>query len=484
MRSSRTRRFRLRITFHGAAGSVTGSRHLLEAGGRRLLLDCGLVQGRRSESDRMNRNPGIDFDSIDAILLSHAHIDHAGSIPSAVRRGFAGPVYSTPATRDLCSIMLADSARIQVADAEFLNRMEGRRGRRIEPLYTPDDAMESMELFHTVPCGREFEPFEGIRVRFLEAGHILGSAQILLSCREGGRAVEILYSGDLGRSGMPIVMDPDLSPRPDFLVMESTYGDRLHETHEDSAGRLAAILDSTFSRRGRVLIPAFSVGRTQDILYYIRRLYESGMVEPAPVFVDSPLSTDATEIYRMHPECFDSETRRLVDREEGPFSFRQLRFIRTVEGSKALNGIREPMIVISASGMCEHGRILHHLRNCLGNPSDTVLLVGFMAEGTLGRRLAEGADRVRIFDEEFEVRAAVERIEGFSAHADSAGLYRYAATAGAAAGLIVLVHGEPAQSAALCDRIREGTGRMCAVPSRGDVLDLGPLPGNSGRGRG
>lgn len=474
----------MRITFYGAAGSVTGSRHLLEAGGRRFLLDCGLVQGRRSESDRMNRDPGIDFRSIDAILLSHAHIDHAGSIPTAVMRGFAGPVFSTPATRDLCSILLADSARIHLADAEFLNRLEGRRGSRIEPLYTPEDAMASMELFHTVPCGREFEPFDGIHVRFLEAGHILGSAQILLSCREGGRAVEILYSGDLGRTGMPIVMDPDLSPRPDFLLMESTYGDRVHETHEDSAGRLAGILDSTFSRRGRVLIPAFSVGRTQDILYHVRRLYESGSVEPAPVFVDSPLSIDATEIYRMHPECFDSETRRLVAGDEGPFSFDQLHFIRTVEGSKALNGVREPMIVISASGMCEHGRILHHLRNSLGNPSDTVLLVGFMAEGTLGRRLAEGAGKVRIFDEEIEVKARVEQIGGFSAHADSDGLYRYAETAGGSADRIVLVHGEPAQSSALCARIREGTGRTCSVPARGDVLDLGPSPGNSGRGRG
>lgn len=474
----------MRITFHGAAGSVTGSRHLLEAGGRRFLLDCGLVQGRRSESEGMNRDPGIDFGSVDAILLSHAHIDHAGSIPVAVRKGFSGPIYCTPATRDLCSIMLLDSARIHVADAEFLNRIRDRQDRRIEPLYTPEDAMASMELFHTVPCGREFEPFDGVRVRFLEAGHILGSAEILLSCREGGRAVEILYSGDLGRAGMPIVMDPDLSPRPDFVLMESTYGDRSHERLEDSVTRLAGILDSTFARRGRVLIPAFSVGRTQDILYHVRRLYESGSVEPAPVFVDSPLSIDATEIYRMHPECFDSETRRLVAGDGGPFSFDELHFIRTVEGSKALNGIREPMIIVSASGMCEHGRILHHLRNSLGNPSDTVLLVGFMAAGTLGRRLAEGAGRVRIFDEEIEVRAGVTQIDGFSAHADSDGLYDFAKTAGGEAEGIMLVHGEPAQSAALCARIREGTGRNCTVPSRGDVLDLRLPPGNSGRGRG
>lgn len=461
----------MRITFYGAAGSVTGSMHLVEFGGRRILLDCGLHQGRRAESEALNRDPGLDAATVDAIVLSHAHIDHSGSIPAFVRRGFGGSIHSTSATRDLCALMLADSARIQEGDATFLNRR--RRGGSmpaVEPIYTPADAARSMGFFHTSPYGRPFTVAEGVVARFLDAGHILGSAQVELTLSAGGRSTVLLFSGDLGRPAMPILRDPDLdSSRPDILLMEATYGGRKHESGGDAVKRLRKTVRETSSNGGRVIIPSFSVGRTQEILYYLRLLRDSSAIPKIPVFVDSPMSTDATSIFRLHPECYDEEALDAVNSGSGPFGFDGLHFVRSTAESRALNDLGGPMIVISASGMCEHGRILHHLRHGLGNPANTVLIVGFMAEHTLGRALAEGRTPVRIFGEDHTVRASVEVIDGFSAHADSDGLFEYATRTGASARDIVLVHGEKEQVGALTSRLA-GAGVSCSAPGRADSL--------------
>jgi metallo-beta-lactamase family protein len=459
----------MRITFHGAAGSVTGSRHLVEAGGRRILLDCGLFQGRRSESYERNSELGFDPATVDAIVLSHAHIDHAGCIPCAVRRGFDGPIFTTAATQDLAAILLFDSARIHEADSAYLSRKNP--GSRVEPLYTTGDAAAAVDLFHSVPYGRKFEILPGIHVRLLDAGHILGSAQVELTDGLPGGGT-LLYSGDVGRRSMPILRDPDLTSRPDFLLMESTYGGRDHGSIRDSVTELGKIVRATFDRGGRVIVPAFSVGRTQDILYHIRTLFQSGSIPAAPVFVDSPLSTDATGIYRAHPECFDAETREILHSGGSPFSFDGLEFVSDVSRSKMLNSMREPMIVISASGMCEHGRIVHHLSNGIGNPANTILLVGFMASHTLGRRLADGASSVRIFGEYREVRAAVEVLHGFSAHAGASELVEYAGAVGRSASRVILVHGEPDETSALASRIESSLGGACTIPGNGETVDL------------
>ncbi len=464
----------MKVTFNGAAGSVTGSRHLLEACGRRVLLDCGLVQGRREESDRQNRDPGFDARSIDAVLLSHSHIDHAGSIPSLVKAGFRGRIHCTSATADLARIMLADSARIQVADAEFLTKRRSRNGQPpVRPLYTPEDADAAMDLFSPVPYYTRFDVDKGIRARFIEAGHILGSAQIEVECSGSADRQVLLYSGDIGRPSAPILRDPDLKASgPDMLLMESTYGGRNHDTQQDSVAKLRKIVSSTASRGGRVIIPAFSVGRTQEILYFLRVLRREGSIPGIPVFVDSPLSFDATEVYRTHPECYDDEARALFAGDESPFRFEGLSFLRTVEGSKALNSVQEPMIIISASGMCEHGRILHHLVHSIGNPANTIVVVGFMAAHTLGRRLADRETTVRIFGEQFERKAEVRILNGFSAHADSDGLVEYALKAGAGASKVVLVHGEAEQTEALRRRLEDEAGIRADTPSVGETVEL------------
>lgn len=461
----------MRITFYGAAGSVTGSMHLVEFDGRRILLDCGLHQGRRSESDALNRDPGLDAASVDSIVLSHAHIDHSGSIPAFVRRGFVGSIHSTSATRDLCALMLADSARIQEGDLQFLNKKRRARNEpELEPVYTPADAAKAMQFFHTSPYYSPIEVSPGITARFIEAGHILGSAQIELTLTMGGRRTVLLYSGDLGRPAMPILRDPDTgASRPDILLMESTYGARRHESGGDAVKKLRNTIRETAANGGRVIIPAFSVGRTQEILYYLRLLRENGSVPRVPVFVDSPMAIDATAIFRLHPECFDEEALEAVQGGESPFSFDGLHFLQSVSESRALNDMKGSCIVISASGMCEHGRILHHLRHGVTNPANTILIVGFMARNTLGRAIADGARTVKIFGEKRDMKASVVTIDGFSAHADSEGLFEYASAAGASASRIVLVHGEEEQSGALSERLG-GAGFACTVPSRTETL--------------
>lgn len=463
----------MKLTFLGGAGCVTGSCHLLEAAGKRIMLDCGLSQGRREESERLNRTFPVDPGSVDAVILSHAHIDHSGKLPGLVGAGFRGPVYCTAATRDLDSIMLPDSAHIQEADAEYINRKRKARGLPpVTPLYGLDEVMATLGLFVTVPYGMPVTLFPGVSMRALEAGHILGSAQIELTVSENGSEKTVLYSGDIGRRNRPILRDPDLSARPDALIMESTYGGRVHEPSEESLALLRDVVSETAAAGGKVVIPAFSVGRTQEVLYYLRQLDSRGELPDIRVYVDSPLSFDATGVYRLHPECYDREALEMLQAGNSPFSFEKLKFIQGVEESKALNSMKESMIIISASGMCENGRIRHHLKNTVENPRNTILVVGFMAAETLGRKIAERRETVNIFGEPYRLRARVEEIMGMSAHADSGQLLEFWRSVGERAGNVVLVHGEKEQAESLAGRIRGESAVALMIPGAGDILEL------------
>ncbi|MFO8183464.1 MAG: MBL fold metallo-hydrolase [Candidatus Aegiribacteria sp.] len=463
----------MKITFHGAAREVTGSKHLLEVGGRRILLDCGLHQGHRDESEKLNREMPFDPATLDAIVLSHAHIDHSGNLPTAVKKGFGGMITSTFATRDLAAIMLPDSAHIQKYDIEYLNKKRARKDLPpLKPLYTAEDVTETLKHFMSIPYDRSFQLFPEVSLRFVEAGHILGSAQVELTVREKGTSRTLLFSGDLGRPGRPILKDPDMSPRADILIMESTYGGRNHGKREEALQKFSGIIRKTFDAGGKLIIPSFSVGRTQEVLYYIHELVARDEMPPMRVYVDSPLSFDATEVYKIHQECFDSQMREYLYSKMSPFQFEGLHFTQGVEDSKSLNYDESPMIIISASGMCENGRILHHLKNNIQDERNSVLIVGFMAEHTLGRRLLEGEKDVRIFGEEYQVNAGVEVINGFSAHADSDALVDYAEKTAGEAENIFLVHGELEQSTVLSRRIEERTGIAPSIPSRGESFEL------------
>jgi metallo-beta-lactamase family protein len=463
----------MRITFHGAAKAVTGSQHLIEVLGRRILLDCGMHQGHRTDSDRMNRELTYDPASLDAIILSHAHIDHSGNLPTAVRHGFNGMIVSTFATRDLAAIMLPDSAHIQQADMEYINRKRAKQDLApLEPLYDIDDVAETIRRFMSIPYDRPFPLFDGISLRFREAGHILGSSQVELALTEGGTTRTLLFSGDLGRPGRPILRDPDMGGKADILLMEATYGGKNHDAQDASLARFGEIITATAGRGGKVIIPSFSVGRTQEILFYIRELLERRMMPRIPVYVDSPLSFDATGVYKIHQECFDPQMLELMREQKSPFSFEGLHFVQGVGESKALNSDPRPMIIISASGMCESGRVLHHIKNNIGNPAATFLIVGFMAVHTLGRQLVERRKTVSIFGEQYELAANVEIVNGFSAHAGSDELLDYAVKVGGGAKEIFLVHGEEDQCLALASRISLATGVNPRIPALGESFEI------------
>ncbi len=436
----------MKITFHGAARTVTGSQHLVEVNGQRLLLDCGLYQGSRRESFERNRNLPFEAESINAMVLSHAHIDHSGNIPNLVKMGFRGDIVCTFATRDLCSTMLLDSAHIQEKDAEFVNKKRAQRGEPpIEPLYKTEDAVSCLESFNAIGYHRQREILPGIHVTFLDAGHMLGSAIVVLDIEDhdAGRDVRLVFSGDLGRAGIPIIRDPETVDHADILILESTYGNRLHEPYEDSEKRLEAIVENTYKRGGAIVIPSFAVGRTQQLVYTLHKLMVRRDIPQIPVFVDSPLAINATSVYRLHPEAYDSEIRQFMLAEGDPFGFDMLQYTRSVEQSKELNFRRDPFIVISASGMAETGRILHHLRNRIGDPKNTVLIVGWQAPDTLGRRLVEHQPVVKIFGEEYEVHAQIEVLNGFSGHADCHELTDWAKAITKRPRQTFLVHGEP-----------------------------------------
>ena len=467
----------MEVQFWGAAREVPGSMHLLNVGGRRILLDCGLYQGRRKHAFERNRDFPFEPSSIDAVVLSHAHIDHCGNLPTLVKAGFAGKIYATPATRDLCRHMLVDSAHIQKSDVRYVNRRRKRQGKRpFEPLYLIGDARKALARFRPVHYGRAFEPAPGVRATFIDAGHILGSASVVLDLTEGSRTRRLVFSGDIGRRGLPILRDPQIASGADYVIMESTYGDREHEPPSRAREYLRECADATFRSGGKLLVPSFALGRTQEVVYRLNQLWEDGELPPVDVFVDSPLAINVTEVYSAHPECYDREMldTMATDSDGDPLGFRRLRYVRSSDESKALNTRRGPAIIIAASGMCEGGRILHHLRNHVGNPSTTVLFVGYQAQHTLGRRLLEGNDEVRVLGVPVEVRARMERADAYSAHADRTGLLGWAEAVRERGQVsrYFLVHGEEDSAEALAEDLRSaGTARV-EVPERGSVFEL------------
>lgn len=464
----------MEIEFLGAVRNVTGSMHLVHVNGTRLLLECGLFQGHRQEAFERNRHLPFDAQRVDAMVLSHAHIDHSGNIPNLVKSGFRGAIFCTYATRDLCSIMLRDAAHIMEADAAYVNKKHAQQGKPpIEPIYTVAEATESLRYFVSMDYERPMLIAPGVRLTFYDAGHILGSAFCALDVQENGRTYRLLFTGDIGRRDMPILRDPQPVPGVDYLISESTYGARTHGTVEDAEAKLAQVINETYARGGKVIIPAFSVGRTQEIVCALNRLTKGGKIPSLPIYVDSPLAINATEIFRLHPEYYDTETLQLVLDREDPFGFSQLRYIRDVEESKALNSRTDPMVIISASGMCEAGRILHHLKNNIGEARNTILFVGFQAVHTLGRRILDGQERVPIFGEEYAVRAHVESIDGYSAHADREEILAYMQEIGPRRiRKAFLVHGDPEASLALQPALEALGMQEVIVPNLGDRLAL------------
>lgn len=462
----------MRITFLGAAQMVTGSCYLLEAGGLRLLVDCGLFQGR---DERLNQEP-FPFNpaGLDGVILTHAHIDHSGRLPLLRRQGYQGPIYTHPATADLAAIMLEDSAYIQESEVERVNRKAKRAGHSLlEPLYTRADARAVTEQFRTYGYGKRFRLGERVEARLQDAGHILGSALVeLFVLDEAGQETKIVFSGDIGQPGRPILQDPTLIEEADYLILESTYGNRQHDPPESTREALLQIIRSTIGKGGNVIIPSFAVGRTQEILYQLNHLAEGGSLPPKlKVVLDSPLAIAATEITARHAEVFDDAARYLVRQGDNPFSFPGMEISETADDSRALNLSKEPKVIISASGMCEAGRVVHHLKHNLWRDLSTVLFVGFQAEGTLGRRLADGANRVRIHGEDVAVRCRIESLHGFSAHADQGQLLDWVAKLKRPPRATFLVHGEPEAQEELARLLAE-RGHQVEIPAMSETTTL------------
>jgi metallo-beta-lactamase family protein len=451
----------MRITFYGAARTVTGSQHLIQVNGQRILLDCGLYQGRRADAYERNLHLPFDARTVDVMVLSHAHIDHSGNIPNLVKSGFRGEIICTFATRDLCATMLLDSAFIQERDIEYVNKRRRKRGEDpVEPLYTRQDALNSLQYFTAQSYNRPRSIAPGVTLTLLDAGHMLGSAIVMLDIedRDSHSDVRLVFSGDLGRKGIPIIRDPQKVESADILILESTYGNRLHPPYADGNKELERIINETYQRGGKVIVPAFAVGRTQQLVYSLHQLAEAGDIPNLPIYVDSPLAIDATAIFRLHPEVYDHEILDFMMGEDGrrdPFEFGELRYTRQVEESKKLNFLREPAIIISASGMAESGRILHHLKNNIEDPKNTVLIIGWQAENTLGRKLVEREPVVKIFGEPYQNNAHCEVINGFSGHADHDELLDWVGAMRDKPKRTFLVHGEEEAALALSDDLHE-----------------------------
>lgn len=445
----------MKIQFIGGARTVTGSQHLLTINGKKILLECGLFQGRRNETYEKNKNFHFDPKEIDALILSHAHIDHSGNIPNLVKHGFDGTIYATPATVDLCDIMLKDSAHLQQRDVEWLNKKK-RDHAPAEALYTLEDVEGALTNFTEVEYNTATEIFPGIILTFQDAGHILGSASILLEIEEDGRKkIRFGFSGDIGRPDMPIINNPNLFSDLDVLIMESTYGNRLHTHSDEVEEEVAKVVREVFDRKGKIIIPAFAVGRTQLLVYVLHKLFNQNRIPEIPIYVDSPLAVNATKVFKDHPECFDRETNRIfLESGADPFGFGRLKYISTVEQSKELNDIKDPIIIISASGMAEGGRILHHLANNIGNPKNLVLFVGYAAEHTLARKIMDGIEKVNILGEEHSVRCQIKTMDYFSGHADQNELIDYLRlNPTKKLKNIFLVHGEEEQALPLKEKI-------------------------------
>jgi metallo-beta-lactamase family protein len=458
------------VTFWGAARTVTGSMHLVEAAGMKLLLDCGLFQGRRAEARQRNSRFPFRPKDVDAVVLSHAHIDHCGNLPHLVREGFDGPIYCTSATRDLMTVMLADSAKIQEEDAAYLNRKRPKGEPKVEPLYERADAHRTARLGYSVPYDRPLDLGRGLQLRLVEAGHLLGSSMVSLQLERGGRQRRLTFTGDLGRRGLPILRDPAPVPPADLLVSESTYGGKAHDPVDLLADRLGDLVKRTAERGGKLLIPAFSLGRTQTVVYFLHQQMNAGRLPDLPLYVDSPLSAEATEVFRLHPECFDEETTRVLEDDPDLFGGRRIHYVRSVEESKVLNDRREPCAIVASSGMCEAGRILHHLKYNIEDERNTVLIIGFQAPDTLGRKLVEKLPEVRILDKTLQVRAEVVVMNGFSSHADHADFLAFLGPLAGHTAHVRLVHGEVPNSEALAAALREQGFADVAIPDRGDSV--------------
>lgn len=468
----------MKIEFHGAAQEVTGSMHLLEVNGKRILLDCGLYQGRRAETYERNLNFPFLPASIDALILSHAHIDHSGNIPNLCKQGFRGNIWCTTATRNLSTYMLMDSGGIQEQDAEYVNKQRARDGEPpIQPLYTRADAQRCLSQFVTLSTERPVLVADGVELTFYGAGHILGAAWVQLDIREQNtsKSWRLVFSGDLGRAQSTILRSPVLPDEADIVIMESTYGDRLHESYDQARKMLRDVVNQTVRRRGKVIIPSFAVGRTQELVYELNQLDQHGDIPEIPIFVDSPLAVEATDVFRMHPEEWNEEVQRFLtqDNMRNPFDDANIEYVRDVRRSKQLNNFNQSCIIISASGMAENGRILHHLKNNVGDPDNTILIVSFQAEETLGRKLKDGVNPVRIYGQEYKVRAHVASIEGYSAHADQAELLAWArAFNPLRLQQIYLVHGEPPAQTALQAQMKEHGVEPVHIPARGQAFSF------------
>ncbi len=466
----------MKIQFIGGARTVTGSQHLLFINGKKILLECGLFQGRRKDTYEKNKNFLFNPAEIDLMILSHAHIDHSGNIPNLVRNGFDGCIYATAATVDLCQIMLRDSAYLQERDIEWINKRRKKKNEEpIEPLYTFEDVETAMQNFIGVQYNRKIQLFPGINVTFRDAGHILGSASILLEIEENdGRKIRLGFTGDIGRPDMPVIRTPDKLRDLDAIIMESTYGNRLHPPVEDVEEELAKVVRQCTKDGGKIIIPAFSVGRTQLMVYMLHKLFDQNRIPEIPIYVDSPLAVNATNVFRAHPECFDRETNRVfLDNGEDPFGFARLKYVSEVNASKELNEKKGPMVIISASGMAEGGRILHHLKNNVGNPKNLILFVGYAAEHTLARKIMDGAKEVNIFGEKNVINCKVKIMDYFSAHADQKELMDYIRlNTKKKLKNIFLVHGEEGQSLILREKLVTMSYRNVHFPVSGEKFEI------------
>ncbi len=462
----------LSIAFHGAARTVTGSRHLLRFGDWTALFDCGLYQGHRDEAERINRTFRFAPGDVDTVIVSHAHLDHTGNLPTLVSQGFRGPIHVTAATADLSRVMLPDSASLMERDVEHVNKRRGTRPAR-QPLYTMNDVNVVLERMENHRYHERWSPHEGVQVQYFDAGHILGSAMAVFEFTAEGRTMRLGMGGDLGRPARPILRDPETLPPVDVLVMESTYGDRLHGDDKETTEGLVQVVNRTLDRGGRLIVPAFAVGRTQELVAVLHDLIERGRVPEVPIFVDSPMARSTTGVFRRHPECFDAPTRELFERGDGePFGFSRLTYVGSADESRALNDRKGAMIIVSASGMCEGGRVLHHLQHGLGDARNTVLFVGYQGDGTLGRRLKDGAPTVNVFGEPVQVRAEIASLDGFSAHADQAEMLAWVGRLQPAPRRIYLVHGELGPATTLAGLLKQKYGIDTVVPDKGQEFDL------------
>ncbi len=460
----------MKIKFCGATKTVTGSRHLVTVKGKNILLDCGLYQGNRLDARRTNERFLFDPKEVDCVLLSHAHIDHSGNLPNLVKQGFKGKIFTHYATKDICEVLLKDAAAIQKQDADYWKR---HLKVKVKPLYGQKDVDKTIKLFQGLNYNEEVEIFPGIKVKYIDAGHVLGSALVILKVKENKKEQTLCFTGDLGRKGLPILQDPQQVKEADFLITESTYASHIHDSFTTITKDLELIINDVYKRGGRIMIPSFSLERTQEITYVLHQLYDKKLIPQMPVFIDSPLSTKVSRVFQMHPECYDKETYEdFLANRKNPFNFYNLKYITDKEDSKKLNNIRKPCIIIAGSGMCEAGRIVHHLKYGLGNKQNIVLVIGYMAKGTLGRKLVEGEKRVKILGKDVKVNAQIEIVNAFSAHADKLELLDYIKNI---KGLVntFLVHGEERECLALKENLeKENLGGEVNIPNYGDEFNI------------